>query len=154
VTNRIRNQRGDASPALIAIGCLLGLVVLVVGGYAIQYYTADTRGKIAENEAVHADPNYRIAQYNHFYDLCASVQSFELQMDANDARAVDDSFPQSQKDAVQAALQNTRSTNITQYNADARKADTAANFKASDLPWQLDSALYDPKVGNKTSCEA
>lgn len=151
---RERNQRGMVRPAVIVVGAVLGLVALIVGVYVIKWYTADVRGAVDQREKTLADGDYRIAQYDHFYDLCASIQAKESALDTNDAREVSADFSQGMKDANTAALQNVRSSAIAQYNADSHKADTAAHFKASDLPYEISLDLYDPKVGNKTTCSA
>lgn len=126
---------------LLVIGGAVALIALVVGGYALKYATADVRGKVAQNEAVKADPNYRIASYDAFYDACGAIQAKE---DAIDAQlALQDAYEKGSPDFVRietnlVALRAARASLIRAYNADASKADTRANFHASDLPYSID----------------
>lgn len=153
MTNR-RNQRGEISVGLAVVLGVVGLVVLVVGGYLIQYYTADARGAVDQREKTRADGNYRIAAYDKFFDQCSAIQAKELTIDGLDAREVSPEFTQGMKDAAITAQQNTRISLITQYNADAAKEDTRGHFQSSNLPYTIPAELYDPKVGNKTQCAA
>ena len=125
------------------VGRLIGAVVLffvvVIGIVFIaggaSWLTAPFRGAVEQREIVQADGRYRIAAYEKFYDDCAAVQALEDQIAAMKANK---SLPESQRETNVLALTNARNTLIRNYNADSRKADTIENFKASDLPYQLD----------------
>lgn len=133
---------------------LLALVVMFAVGYAIRYFIAPVEGALQQREQTVGSGSYRIAQYDHFYSLCGDIQAKEDQIRNTEAREVDNSggsaggFTQKQKDAILLAQQNSRAELIRDYNADARKADTAGAFRASDLPYQIDIE------GNNTSCNA
>lgn len=129
---------------LVGVTALIVAVVLaamwVFGWGWFSRATADFRGETNVTEQIHADGDYRITAYDKFFDLCAAVQSSEssianleaeLETDPSDDRV-------EQLNASITAQRNNRSELITQYNADASKADTRANFLASDLPYQLD----------------
>ncbi len=147
-----RDERGVAARAAVTVlGVVLGVVALSVGGYVIQYYTADARGKVDQNEKVRADGDYRIAAYDQFFNQCSAIQAKELQIDQLDGTPVSDSWNQGMKDAAITAQQNTRISLITQYNADAAKHDTRGHFQASSLPYNIPAALYTPQ-GEKTQC--
>lgn len=135
---------------IIAIS-VLALVLLVGGGWAFKYFTADIRGAVDQREQTIADGQYRIAAYESFYDKCAAIQAKEDQIKQTSEREVssDDSasgFTASQKESILLALRNSRAEMVRSYNADARKEDTRANFLASDLPYRLD-------VNSETFCE-
>ena len=102
-------------------------------------WTAEWRGGTAATEIVHADPNYRIAAYEHFFDLCAQVQSTEAGIRAQ-LDELDTDPPEARRVQIQAnitAARKVRAELINQYNADATKEDTQANFLASSLPYHL-----------------
>lgn len=131
--------------ALVAglIGALLLVLALgLFGVYGVGWFkrtTADYRGQTGVREKTLADPDYRIAAYEKFYDACASVQALEDQI----ANTRAEKPPHWRVNVV--ALQNQRANLIRDYNADSRKAGTQAQFKASDLPYQLN-------VEEKTAC--
>lgn len=138
-----------------AIGCavaaVLGIVVLVVGGYAVKYYTADVRGRIDANETIKSGDS-RIANYNHFFNLCASVQTNEAQLDAlsDQLRAQTPGTPDYNRVLTNiTGVRAARAGAINQYNADASKSYTQGQFLSSKLPYQLPTAEYS---GAKTVC--
>lgn len=124
------------------VGRLIGAVILffvvIVGIILISggasWLTAPFRGAVEQREIVQADGSYRIAAYEKFYDDCAAVQAVEDQLAVMKENK---SLPDVQRETNILALTNMRNTLIREYNADSRKADTIENFKASDLPYQL-----------------
>lgn len=130
----------------IALGVVVLATLIALGSMAIfgwgffQRTTADFRGETAQREQVHADPDYRIAAYEHFFDLCATVQSNEDTL-ANlntELHAGPSADREEQLYATITAVRNARNEAIREYNADARKSETRAAFLDSDLPYQLD----------------
>lgn len=134
--------RSGARTGAAGAGLYIGLVLLVLviaatvvfvfGGFS--RLTANFRGETEVREKTLADGDYRIAAYESFYDQCAAVKAIEVQLD--NMRA-DKSLPKDQRATNVLALQNKRAQLIEEYNADARKTDTRANFLASDLPYEL-----------------
>lgn len=129
----------------------IGLVVLVSGisiavwGFGVG--TADVSGRGNAHKQLRS-ANYRIPAYDHFYDLCGSVQANEDALAAQEDElktATDDD--RSRVAANISGLKAQIARSIRQYNADARKTDTLGHFRASDLPYQLDSTT------EGTSCE-
>lgn len=129
------------------VGCAVVLIVAIVIGAMFVFgfgwfsrETADFRGKTGQIERVN-DPSYRMAQYDHFYDLCAGVQTDETRIATakDQLKTVTDADRKLQLQANLDAAINQRAGDINQYNADARKKDTAAHFRASDLPYQINS---------------
>lgn len=124
--------------AMLIVGLLLAsMAVFGVGWFSRG--TADFRGKTNEINQINSG-NYRIAAYNSFYDECAGIQTDEVRI-SNAEAALKSNTDTSRAPELQAnltAAQNQRAQDINQYNADARKADTKANFRASDLPYQID----------------
>lgn len=115
------------------------LIAMAVGAWAWRYFTAETRGVVDAEERIESAPS-RITNYEHFYDLCASVQGHEDAL-ATQRRALEGAEG---KEAERirsniAGLEAQRNRAIRRYNADARKAYTRARFLGEDLPRQLDA---------------
>lgn len=132
--------------AFIGAAALVLIVMLLVGSMYVfgwgffKRATADFRGETAQTEQVYADPNFRISAYERFYDLCASIQSKEDNLEnLNDELAASPTADrEAQLRATITAVKNARNESIRKYNADARKEDTRGAFLASDLPYQID----------------
>lgn len=136
-----------------AIGIAAVMAIAIGLVFLRDFYsstTADRRGGIEQREDTVADGDYRIAAYERFYDMCASVQSAEARIANAEAELADkpSASRESQLKTTLQALRNQRSEAINEYNAEARKEDTAANFRASDLPAQIDPDL------EETTCTA
>lgn len=150
-TDFCENQTPTERPRVKPILIVLGVIALVPAAWAIQYFTADTRGKVAANEQIKANPNTRIEAYERFFNECASVQSIETTIQAarSELEATKDERRRSQLQTNLLALTAARADAVNQYNADSRKSYTAGQFKSSDLPYQIDQNI--PTEGT-TSC--
>lgn len=130
----------------VVISLLAGLSLIAVfvalwfGGILFSNATADFRGNASVINKTRASGNYRIAQYDHFFDLCAAVQSTEGQITAQKGE-IPFATPTRKAQIYENvdALTASRFSLIAQYNADARKSYTAGQFRSSDLPFHLDS---------------
>ena len=139
-----------------AVAALAIVVVLAVGAMALFGFglfnrsTADFRGTNSQIEQTKGDGTYRIGAYERFYGLCASVQDDEASIDSLKEELKTDPPADRvvQINASLTALRSNRAENINRYNADARKSATLAQFKASDLPHELD------KTAEETTCAA
>lgn len=130
-------------------GVALGLVVLMLIGSMwifgwgfFQRATADFRGETAALEEILADPDRRITAYEHFFDLCASIQGHEDTIRALKAELETDPSD-SRREQIQGAItvnQAQRDSKIRQYNSDASMDYTVGQFQDADLPHQLDVA--------------
>jgi hypothetical protein len=128
-----------AGISLLAIVVTAALVVgLTAAGLAWRYVIAEPRGKVQQEEILQRGQN-RIARYDHFFNLCAAVQSDEATIGAlTQELATDPPVSRvTQINATITALRSGRAEKINQYNADARKSGTIAQFRSSDLPFQL-----------------
>lgn len=114
------------------------LVLMVPAGWAIKYFTADIRGRIEANETIKSGDN-RIAQYDHFFNLCASVQADEARLEALkvELEKTPDDVDKSRLLANITGVTSHRARIITQYNADAAKNYTSGQFRDSNLPYRL-----------------
>lgn len=126
--------------AALAVVVVIGLMWVFGWGFMAQT-TAPWRGETDKKERVEGSGSYRIAAYDHFFDLCSSVQTKEASIENLRAELKADPPPSEQrKTVIQAslsALMNSRAEAINEYNADARKEYTKGQFRDSDLPFQL-----------------
>lgn len=120
----------------VILGLILVAAVILLftfGGGWLQRITADFRGETAQIEKVQADPNFRIAAYEQFYDRMGRIDALEQQI----CTMQEADLPNGQADINVLALTNQRIDLIEKYEADASKEDTRANFLASDLPYEI-----------------
>lgn len=115
---------------VLAVGIILAMIY---GGGWLQRLTADFRGETAQTEKVFADPNFRIAAYEQFYDRMGRIDALEQQI----CTMKEADLPENQTATNVLALTNQRIDLIEKYEADASKEDTRANFLASDLPYEI-----------------
>lgn len=123
---------------VIVVGLLIGSMFLFSFGFFSQK-TANFRGETEKRNQIEANGAFRVATYNHFYDMCAQVQTAEQSV-ANlkeELLTTDDAQRKLVINASITALRNTRAEIINQYNVDSRKSYTEQQFKASDLPATL-----------------
>lgn len=121
---------------------VLGVILIIGVASAIVFITdwgsAPVRGKLQARQQINSG-SYRIAAYDHFFDLCASVQSKEGSIAALQ-QELKTKPPQDRVTQINAsitALRAARIDDIRQYNADAAKSYTEGQFRASSLPYQL-----------------
>ena len=129
----------------IATLVLALLAAVVIGSMAIfgwgwfQRSTADFRGETAALEQIKADPDSRISAYEHFFNLCASIQGHEDAIRALQAE-LDGGPSESRAEQIRGAItanQAKRDGKIRQYNADASKDYTVGQFRDANLPHQI-----------------
>lgn len=137
--------RGMSKLFLASAGALIVVIVIgfmwIFGVGFMSQTTAPWRGETEKKERVEGSGNYRIAAYDHFFDLCSSVQTKEASIENLRAELKADPPPSEQRKTViqasMSALMNSRAEAINEYNADARKEYTRGQFRDSDLPFQL-----------------
>lgn len=144
----------------IPVGKILGGIVLFfvllyllgMAAFGVRVMTAGIVGRGEAHIQIQSGSN-RIVQYDHFFNLCASVQQAEAGIDAQTdlLESTSDSNEQARIKTNIAALQMTRSNGVFQYNADASKEYTQGQFRDSSLPYQLSEEPY-KAGGTKTTC--
>lgn len=137
--------------ALTAAIVVAGLGLFVVDQY-IYRFKAPWEGETERIQIVNSG-EFRIRAYNHFFDLCASVQDAESRIDnATDVLATADPNGRFYDTYVLnlSGAKQSRADAVNQYNADARKDWTEANFLDEDLPWQVSPDYV--AHGRKTVC--
>lgn len=150
-----RRLVGEAS---FWIACVVILsILLTLGGLGWRYVIAGPKGQVEAREQILSGDN-RIRAYNHFFDICASVQTAEqaLQASLDELASAEKAVPPNPDNVIRiqtniTGLRATRARAINQYNADASKDYTDGQFRSLALPYQLNSAAY---TGGLTSCAA
>lgn len=135
-------DRGDLSWVVIIGGFIVGIIAMMfIGVYGLGWFqksTANFRGDVKVKESTRANGAYRIATYDHFFDLCSGVQSLEASVANEEAEMKTASDARkAQLAATITAQYNRRAELINQYNADASKDYTQGQFRDSDLPYRL-----------------
>lgn len=122
---------------LIAVAALTWGSIYVFG--TVQNSTADYRGKTGVREKTVANADFRIATYEQYFDLCASVQSAEAAIkNAQTELATAPSPDRAEKlQQVITAQRNTRAESISTYNSKASQEHRQA-FLDANLPARLD----------------
>lgn len=135
-------------------GVVLLFVVMLIGvfGFGLfQKETAEFRGDVGETEQVVADPWYRIAMYNNFFQLCTGVQNAEASLAAqtDELSRVTDPDRRTQLESSLSAVRTQRAGLVNQYNNKASQERTQAEYFPPNLPPQLDPVYRD---GMRTTC--
>jgi len=139
----IRQSGAVLMLGVVAIAIVLTLSAMYVFGWGFfKEATAPWRGEVDKREQVEGNGSHRIAAYEHFYDLCAQIQSDEASI-RNLRRELNSEPKPTEERALQirasiTALENNRAENINQYNADAAKKYTIGQFRSSGLPYRID----------------
>ena len=137
---------------LAGLGILLLVFAVSTGIWGFNVVTASIRGRGEEHITINKG-DYRIEQQNHFFSLCVSAQNAETALDTQYAQ-LKQTTDEGQKYILNtniSGLQTARATAINQYNADARNHYTKAQFRAWNLPEQLNNAPYN-EGSPKTTC--
>lgn len=134
---------GFGTVIVVGIGVIIAAIIVgLVGIFGFGWLsntTANYRGEVSKRNLVEANGSYRIAAYNHFFDLCQHVQSDEASI-ANlqdELKTTKDPQRVEVLNASITALRNNRADAITQYNTDSDKSYTEGQFKSSNLPYTL-----------------
>ena len=137
---------------ILFLGILWAFVSLSFG---MQVATAGLVGR-GEARIQIQSASSRIANYNHFFDKCSSIQGHEGAIDALlDELAL---YERGSNDFSRVATNLTgvkaaRAQAIAEYNNNAQKDYTSGQFRDSDLPYVLDTTSY-PQIGRHTVCIA
>lgn len=121
----------------------VGVVLTLVSG-GTSWVTAPFRGAVDAREQTVADGDYRNATYNHFFNLCTSVQAAEDSIENLEAE-VEGGVSSDREARIKQSItaqRNVRSEAIREYNAAAQQ-ETKDFMKDSSLPESLVVANYD-----------
>lgn len=138
-----------------SVGFLVAFIATIAAiaaiTFGIRWAVAGPNGKLAAREQINSG-SYRIAAYDHFFNLCAAIQTLESSIDAQTEElktATGDDV--GRVNANIAALKSARAGAIFDYNADAQKSYTLGQFRSSHLPYRLSTESYKEVP---TSCTA
>lgn len=128
-----------------AIGITVIALVLVVGIplgiWGLRVATADFFGQ--GNQEIETNrTDFRIPAYDRFFDLCSQVQSDKQRLESLEQEldvAQPDADRREQIFASMTAIRNGIAENVNQYNVDSAKEGTVGQFKASELPYRLET---------------
>lgn len=129
---------------------LIGAISIALWAFGV--FTADIKGRGDVQKITKSAP-FRLEAYNHFYDLCAAVQSDEARLDAqfDELAAATSEDDKSRIRTNISGISSDRADAINQYNADVRKQVTFGQYRAKGLPERIDPTAYTQK-GDHTSC--
>jgi hypothetical protein len=131
----------------LGAGCLaLGIAVpiILIFGVWFQYAVWNPWIEPKKAEATVQSAPYRMAKYEYFFGLCVSVQNAESAIDQFTMQ-LNAETDEGRKFIIQTNLNGaiaTRTGGINTYNAEALKYETAERYRASNLPYQLDTTPY------------
>lgn len=135
---------GAAAIWIAAIAIIAAIVIGAMAVFGFGLFERSTAGFRGGTEVINKTKGsgaYRIAHYNHFFELCAAVQSDEATIEALEREEKKD-LSASRREQVQASItanEANRAEDINQYNVEAREGATAGQFKASNLPYELNA---------------
>lgn len=103
-------------------------VTLLSGGLSILL--APFQGEVEKSQQVEGSGSHRIAQHDYFYNLCSSIKAKQQNIEALEAAGYED-----------AVTANRMQLNemVEEYNANASNDYTKGQFKANELPYQIDA---------------
>lgn len=130
---------------VIAMFVVIALIFLL--GLGLSWWTAPWQGKVQARQLIQGNGSYRIAAYDHFFDLCASVQTKEGTIVALQQELATKPTEE-RRGEIEASITANRAgriDDINQYNADARKSYTLGQFRASGLPYTLDPTVKETR---------
>jgi hypothetical protein len=141
---------------LSAVAVLVSLVIVAVliaaAVFGIRWAIAGPSGKLNAREQIQSGDN-RIAQYDKFFALCASVQTDEQAVEASKEQLRETDKHSGQRSVIQTnitAQKIARQDAVNTYNQDAAATYTQGQFLASNLPFRLPVEI--PEGG--TQCAA
>ena len=124
------------------VGGVAAVLALVVGVWALTVVWAPWKGAGDVRKQTQGSAAFRIASYDHFYDLCGQARA--LQQNAAITRSLirkaNDPSEKARQETNLQSQRNQLNELVNTYNADARKTTTAGQFRSSDLPFTLDAS--------------
>lgn len=126
----------------IAAGICFALAIpfaLIYYFTALSTNTAEVRGNAGEKERVVADPGYRLANRDEFYEKCADIQATNEKIENWDAqaKAATDDFAKQQALDGKFAAEQQKQDLVADYNGMAENVNRGA-FRQAELPPHID----------------
>ncbi|WP_328439325.1 hypothetical protein OHA71_23595 [Streptomyces sp. NBC_00444] len=128
---------GYTITAIVAVAVLSLIAIFAFGG--VSQLTAGFRGETDKKNRTEGSGAFRIATYEEFFDLCASVQTAEQQLKALQEEL--DGKPSAERAEKirqsMTAVKASRAESITTFNSKATQ-EHRETFQDADLPYKLD----------------
>ncbi|CAL9609114.1 hypothetical protein SUDANB1_05588 [Streptomyces sp. enrichment culture] len=126
--------------SLLGIGGLAVLALIATFAFGgVSWVTAPFRGEVDKRERTEGNGAFRIATYEEFFDLCASVQTAEQQLKGLQEEL--DGKPSADRAerirTSMTAVKASRAESISTYNSKAGQEHRTA-FQDAALPYKLD----------------
>jgi hypothetical protein len=112
-----------------AILLILAFAVYGIGGFLQS--SADFRGETDKRNQVEASGGYKVAAHDWFYDQCSDIKSKQQELEIYK----DGGLPEGKYKAMQTELIR----DVEDYNAKASNSYTVGQFKADELPYQIEA---------------
>ncbi|MFF7142318.1 hypothetical protein ACFZB5_13850 [Streptomyces nodosus] len=131
---------GYTLAGIAALAAFTLIAIYAFGG--VSQLTASFRGETDKKNRTVGSGAFRIATYEEFFDLCASVQTSEAQLKALTDELDDKDHPPTADRAENirtsiTAVKASRAESITTYNSKASQEHRSA-FQDANLPARLD----------------
>lgn len=136
----------------IIIGVII-LVIGIVGMFALRWATIPFFGALEQREQIQGSGDFRIHSYQHFFNLCRTIQEAESQYDnqydlLKELKPSDENYSRQQRNV---SVLKARIERLKQrYNGDAAQEETLSAFKNSDLPEKIEIGVHE--YGHRTKC--
>ncbi len=138
------------------LGIVAAIVLWIAIASAVWGFGVATAGIYGRGEARKEiqSAEFRIEAYQHFFNMCGSIQGLEGQIDELTAEL--ELFEPGSREYTHTVKSLTgvkgyRHQAIARYNQDALKDYTEGQFRDKDLPYQIPDTNY-PEEGGKTVC--
>lgn len=123
----------------VGLIALFAIATLTAAGFGVRWIIAGPEGATQAREQTIGSGSFRIAAYNHFFDLCSEIQGMEGQIAALESEEPGSEERREQVRASITALKAQRSRSIARYNTDASKEYTIGQFRSVNLPFRLNT---------------
>lgn len=137
--------------ASIGVGVVIGLIYAgIYISTQIGIDTAERRGTAEEVENVEADGDRRLAVREEFRQLCATVASQQEEIENDEEALEDPAIDEETKSRIRLGIvgkRNTMEQNAEEYNSKAADEWSRGQFRAADLPEEIDTE-EDVECGN------
>lgn len=134
---------------LAVIAVVVTSIVLAVGHYAFSWWAAPYQGSLQARQQILGSGDFRIQAYDHFFSLCASIQTSEQAMQQTQTQEKTDKGGDLSRDKINFGAQlNNRNDAANQYNVESTEHWTVGQFKANSLPYTIPAY----KKGVTTQC--
>ncbi len=135
----------------ITIAVLIVAWLIIAAFWGLGVATAGLYGRGEAHKQIQS-ADFRLAAYNHFFNLYASIKSLEGKIDELTAQL--EQFEPGTRDysytlSALTGVKGLRHEAIQQYNADAAKDYTIGQFRAVGLPYYIPDTEYPPKEENR-----